>query len=97
MSTEKELPVWLVVDEAEGTADITLSRPLDIAGAKVTVIRMREPTVADQEVSSVQKGTEAQREISQFASLCELAPDDIRKLGLRDYKRLQTAFVNFID
>lgn len=95
--SDKELPVWLVVDEAAGHADITLSRALEIAGAKVTVIRMREPTVGDQEVSSIQKGTEAQREIAQFASLCELAPDDIRKLPLRDYKRLQDAFVNFID
>lgn len=94
---EKELPEWLVVNEVDGTADITLSRGLDIDGAKVTVLRMREPTVADQEVTSVMKGTDASREIQQFASLCQLAPDDIRKLPLRDYKRLQEAFVNFID
>lgn len=88
---------WLTVNDTEGYADVTLSRGLDVDGAKVTVLRMREPTVADQEVSSVMKGTDAQREISQFASLCGLAPDDIRKLPLRDYKRLQDAFTNFIN
>lgn len=88
---------WLAVNEVEGYADITLKGGIDIDGAKVTVIRMREPTVADQEVSSVIKGTDAQREIQTFATLCELAPDDIRKLKLRDYKRLQDAFLNFIN
>lgn len=93
----KENPAWLEVNEAEGYADITLSRGVEILGSKVSVIRMREPTVADQEVASVMKGTDAQREIAQFATLCDLAPEDIRKLPLRDYTRLQKAFVNFID
>ncbi|USZ80551.1 tail assembly protein [Serratia phage MQ-4] len=94
---ENEIPAWLNVNEAEGYADITLSRGVEILGSKVTVIRMREPTVADQEVSSVMKGSDAQREIQTFATLCDLAPDDIRKLPLRDYTRLQKAFVNFIN
>lgn len=93
----KELPAWLVVNETEGFADIELKRGFELAGAKVKAVRMREPTVADQEVASVVKGTDAQREIQTFATLCDLAPDDIRKFSLHDYKRLQDAFLNFIN
>lgn len=80
-----------------GYVDVTLSRPLDVNGAAVTSVRMREPTVADQEANTEGKGSDAAREILFFANLCELTPDDIRKLPLRDYKRLQTAFLGFID
>ena len=88
-------PDWL--DVSEEHTDITLSRPLEIAGAKVSVIRMREPTVGDQRASDAAKGDEGAREISLMANLCELAPDDLHRLPLRDYKRLQAALVGFID
>lgn len=93
MATKK--PEWL--KESAGYADIILSRPADIAGVKTEAVRMREPTVADQEVAAEMSGSDASREIAVFANLCELAPDDIRKLPLRDYKRLQTAYMGFID
>lgn len=94
MATKK--PDWLNFKD-NGIVDITLSRPADIAGAKVSVVRMREPTVGDQELASEMTGSEATREITVLANLCELAPDDIRKLPMRDYKRLQTAYLGFLD
>lgn len=87
---------WLKQND-DGSVDVTLSRPADIAGTKTSAVRMREPTVGDQEVASGMTGTDAAREIAIFANLCQLAPDDIRKLPLRDYKRLQTAYLAFID
>lgn len=81
----------------DSSVDITLSRPADIAGVKTAVVRMREPTVYDQEVASERSGSDAAREIAVFADLCGLAPDDIRKMPLRDYKRFQTAYLAFID
>lgn len=92
----KKNPEWLK-ENADGSFDITLSRPADIAGVKSATLRMREPTVADQEVASEMNGSDAAREITVFANLCDLAPDDIRKLPLREYKRLQTAYLAFID
>ncbi len=89
-------PEWLKQND-DGSADVTLSRPADIGGTKSSTVRMREPTVADQEVASEMSGSDAAREITTFANLCGLAPDDIRKLPLRDYKRLQTAYLGFID
>lgn len=87
---------WLKQND-DGSVDIALSRPADIAGTKTSVVRMREPTVADQEVASEMSGTDAAREIAVLANLCGLAPDDIRKLPLRDYKRMQVAYLGFID
>lgn len=82
---------------SEGYTDIQLSRPLDVDGAKVSVLRMREPTVADQLAADEIKGTDAQKEIQTFANLLEIAPDDLKKLSLRDYKKVQAAFTGFLD
>lgn len=79
-----------------GFVDVELSRPMDIDGAKVKKLRMREPTVADQLASEEFKGGEAAKEIAMLANLCEIAPDDIKRLTLKDYKRLQAAFLGFI-
>lgn len=87
-------PEWLKA--GEGFTDVTLSRPIEIAGAPVTTVRMREPTVADQMAASKQVGAAAQ-EIALLANLMELAPDDLKRLPLKDYKRLQEAFMGFID
>jgi phage/plasmid primase-like uncharacterized protein len=83
------------VKEGDGFADVTLSREATINGVKQKVIRMREPTVADQEAFQDSKESEATREITAFANLCEVAPADIRALPLRDYGRLQAAFALF--
>lgn len=91
----KKLPEYLVLAADGAYINITLSRALDVDGAKISALRMREPTVADQETSLEIDGTDAKREILMFANLCEVSPEDIRKLGLRDYRRIQEAFLNF--
>jgi hypothetical protein len=50
---------------------------------------MREPTVEDMERYQDDKGSDAQREVRMIANLCEISPDDVRKMPLRDYARLQ--------
>ena len=57
---------------------------------------MREPTVADQLATEELKGGESAKEIAMFANLCEIAPDDIKRLTLKDYKKVQAAFLGFI-
>jgi hypothetical protein len=88
-------PDWLKV--GEGFADITLSRAADFSGTKMTVLRMRESTVEDTLVTSEMDGTDAVREVQAFANLLEQSPADIRKLPMRDFKRLQVAYLTFID
>ncbi len=84
------------VQEAAGYVDIELARPLDIDGAQVTKLRMREPTVGDQMVADEMKGSDAAKEIATLANLCQVAPDDLKRLTLRDYKKVQAAFLAFI-
>lgn len=91
-----KIPDWLKYND-DGSADVTLSRQCEFSGVKQSVIRMREPTVGDQEVVSNMSGSDAEREIQAFANLCELDPADLRKLPLRDFVRLQIAYRGFID
>lgn len=81
----------------DGTATIELSRPFEVSGVKLSVISMREPTVGDQLAQDAMKGGDAAKEITTMANLCEIAPDDIKRLPMRDYKRVQAAFLGFID
>jgi len=85
------------IEEGDGVATITFSRKRSINGAEVGFIVMREPTVNDQLVADKLKVSSGEQEVAIFSNLCECAPDDIRKLPLRDYKRLQLAYVSFID
>lgn len=88
-------PEWLK-ELPDGSMEITLAKPLEVMGAMVTVVTMREPTVADQEASQAMEGSDATREINEFANLCQLAPDDIRKMSLRNYQRVRAAYLSFI-
>ncbi|HKY46155.1 MAG TPA: phage tail assembly protein [Pyrinomonadaceae bacterium] len=83
--------------EGDGYVDITLAKPATIAGAKVSSIRMREPTVSDLEAGQKNAGNDAAREITIFANLCEVSPEDLRGLVLRNYARLQAAYQLFTD
>lgn len=93
---ERKEPEEFVVHH-EGYALITLSRSLNVGGAPVTTLRMREPTVRDNLAHDKAKGTDAEKELAMFCNLCEMSPEQIEALPLRDYRRLSVAFVGFID
>lgn len=83
------------IQEEEGINLITLSRAYD----GINQIQMREPTVQDLLSAELQsKGkSDAEQEIKMFANLCEIAPDFIKKLGLKDYKRIQESYRLFTE
>lgn len=85
------------MDYTSEYSDITLSRPIDLDGTQVTSLRIREPTVQDQIACQSVKGSTAQQEVTLFANLCGITPDDILKLSMRDYKKIQEAFANFLE
>jgi hypothetical protein len=82
--------------QPDGSVIVTLSRPQMIAGAKVPTLTMREPTVGDQVAAMRSSKSSASREIAILANLCEITPDDLSQLTLRDYGRLQAAFSDFL-
>lgn len=93
--SKKNIPEFIDMTQP-GRAVVTLSRPATIAGAQVLQITMREPTVDDQ-LAAEKMGEGGQADKMYMANLCQLAPEDIGKLPLRDFKRLQTAFLFFLD
>ncbi|CAG2144369.1 hypothetical protein LMG31506_02991 [Cupriavidus yeoncheonensis] len=85
------------VTYGDGYADVTLSRPLDVNGAKLSTIRLREPTVRDQLAASKVSSDDAEQEIALAANLSDIAPDDIKGLTSRDYTRVRQALLGFLD
>lgn len=81
----------------DGSIAIPLKRPVEIDGAEVGELTMREPTVEDQLSIDKMKGGEAEKELHLFANLCEVTPEDLRKLTLRDYRKVQEGFRSFLD
>lgn len=81
----------------DGSIGIELAKPMDLDGADVGELTMREPTVEDQLSIDKIKGGEAEKEMHLFANLCEVTPQDLRKLTLRDYRKVQEAFRSFLD
>ena len=94
MSSKTKTPTDTVI-ERDGFAEITLTRPRQVNGMETAVLRMREPTVEDMERYQDDKGSDAQREVRMIANLCEISPDDVRKMLLRDYARLQAGVALF--
>lgn len=79
-----------------GSVDIQLSKAITIDGASVKALRMREPTVADQLAVDKIGGSDADKELATFAMLCMVKPEDLHQLSLRDYKKVQAAYVGFL-
>lgn len=75
---------------------IELSKAIKIDGAEVKALNMREPTVGDQLAMEKTGGSDAEKELSMIAMLCMVKPADLNQLTLRDYKKVQEAFVGFI-
>ncbi|WP_281680178.1 phage tail assembly protein [Synergistes jonesii] len=75
---------------------IELSYPIAIDATEVKVLQMRRPKVADVLLLQKQQGQEAEKEIKLFANLCEISPDDIGRLDMMDYAKLQEQYANFM-
>jgi hypothetical protein len=78
-------------------ATIELSSAIEVSGAIIKTVFMRAPTVGDNLAIHEMKATsDARRELNLFANLCELTPDDIQKMKMKDYVKLQKAFADFL-
>lgn len=77
--------------------EIKLQTGILIDGVTVKTLAMREPTVGDQIAAQEVKGTPAAQEVALMANLCEITPNDIKAMTLRDYRKVQEALAGFTD
>lgn len=84
-----------IKENADGTVTVTLRKGIDVDGASVKALTMREPIVADQIAAQSAPGGNAGAEVALIANLSQMTPDDIKKLTLHDYGRAQDALVFF--
>jgi hypothetical protein len=87
------LPPYL--KRADGSVSIDYSDiPAKIDGGSVLELVMREPRVQDQ--LSVEGKSAMKAEVAIFANLCDLPPEAIAGLSLKQYGRLQEAYASFL-
>ncbi|MGR6871250.1 phage tail assembly protein [Pseudomonas sp. HK3] len=75
--------------------------PLDFAinneaGHAINELSMRRPKVRDMITADKSAASEGEKEIAMFANLCEVTPDQIQDLDMKDYGKLQDAYQDFL-
>jgi len=74
---------------------VPLEYPVTWDGKTVEALTMRRPTVKDM-LAVEALGSEQQRELHLFASLCDVNPECLELLDLADYGQLQEVFSGFL-
>ncbi|WP_426356307.1 phage tail assembly protein [Burkholderia sp. R-40] len=78
------------------TVKITLKYPVSFDGVVRNELVMRRPKVRDMRTASKQaQGDDELREIVLFATLAQVAPDDIEGMDMVDYDAMQRAYESF--
>ena len=85
----------VLAERVEFPIGFRLLRPIGSGGRDCVEVVMREPTVLDLETAQKQK-TDMGRTITLLSNLLELTPDEVRRLGTRDFSRLSEAVTAFL-
>ncbi|WP_320169943.1 phage tail assembly protein [Maridesulfovibrio sp.] len=75
---------------------ITLDYPVDFGGVEIKELNMRRAKVRDQKAARKSTKNDADYESVLFANLCEVSPDLIDDLDMKDYKKLQEKYKGFL-
>lgn len=86
-----------ITTHQDGSVTVSLVKGITVSGAHSKTLTMREPTVADQIAAQHHSKQATEQEVWLIASLAMVAPDDIKALSLRDYRRVQEALMGFAD
>lgn len=81
--------------EAVFPIEYQLATPLQANGRELASLSLREPTVLDLEATSKESDNIA-KTTRLLSSVAELALDDVRRLGTRDYSRLSELLAAFL-
>lgn len=73
-----------------------LAYPVTADGLEVRSLRIRRPKVRDELAAARATGSNEEREVRLFASLCEVSPETVEALDMEDYRKLQEVYVSFL-
>ncbi len=76
---------------------LDLKYPLSDGGSEINSVTLRRPKVRDMLTSDNAGVSDAQKEVTLFANLCDLTPELIEGMDIKDYKALQLAYADFLD
>lgn len=75
---------------------ITLKHPIEFKGTEIKTLEMRRPKVRDQVASKKTSESKEMVEVNLFANLCEVSPELIMGLDMKDYGSLQKEYKGFL-
>ena len=76
---------------------ITLVTPIAINNVKTDTLSLREPTVGDSlDVQKLAPADDDQREVLMLARLADVSPEDLKRMGMRDFRRLQKGYLRLV-
>jgi len=79
-----------VTQNADGSVDVALLRGLDVDGARVMSVHLRESTVMDEEAAAKMGGkNDFATGMALMSILSEISAEDLRKLTSKDKKRIE--------
>ena len=83
--------------DAPRTRVIPLRYGVEADGARIEQLAMRPPLARDSRDAQRGAGSAADMEIRLLANLCSVSPDAIEQLHMADYRRVQTAYEDFLE
>ncbi len=75
---------------------ITLTHAITVNGTTIETLTLRRPKVRDMLAVEKAAQSDAEKEITLFANLCELSPTTLHELDMADYTQLQQAYQTFL-
>ncbi|BBD08444.1 phage tail assembly protein [Desulfovibrio ferrophilus] len=75
---------------------ITLEYPVEIDGQNYGELSMRRPVLRDMLIAEQKGGSDLKKESVTFSNLCEVTPEIIQALDMKDYKKLQAVYSGFL-
>ncbi|NJB67204.1 hypothetical protein GGQ74_000844 [Desulfobaculum xiamenense] len=75
---------------------ITLDYPVEHKGQTYAELHMRRPRVGDMVLGDKRGGTDLEKELILFATLCEVPPAVLEGLDMKDYRKVQERYTGFL-
>ncbi|MCG7868182.1 MAG: phage tail assembly protein [Candidatus Thiodiazotropha taylori] len=80
----------------EKNDETDLDYPVTVKAKEYKALKMRRPKVKDQLAAEKAGVTQAERETVLFANLCDVSPEVIGELDMKDYEKLQGRYEGFL-